>query len=69
MMGRAVKTISEELSGQSNRISSMGWDGKNDWGGDLPNGLYLYKIRIVALDGLRVGQDAESSVEKLVLLK
>lgn len=69
MVGRAVKTISEELSGQSNRISSMGWDGKNDWGGDLPNGLYLYKIRIVALDGLRVGQDAESSVEKLVLLK
>ncbi len=69
MAGRAVKTISEELNGQSNRISTMGWDGKNDWGGDLPNGLYLYKIRITALDGLRVGQDAESSVEKLVLLK
>lgn len=69
MVGRPVKTISEELSGQSNRISSMGWDGKNDSGGDIPNGLYLYKVRIVALDGLRVGQDAESTVEKLVLLK
>ncbi|MCF8238955.1 MAG: type IX secretion system sortase PorU [Saprospiraceae bacterium] len=69
MAGRAVKTIREVLTGQSNRVSSMGWDGKTDMGGDLPNGLYLYKIHIRALDGLRVGQDAESSVEKLVLLK
>ncbi len=69
MMGRAVKTIREVLTGQSNRVSSIGWDGKTDLGGDLPNGLYLYKIHIRALDGLRVGQDAESTVEKLVLLK
>ncbi len=69
MTGRAVKTIREVLTGQSNRVSSMGWDGKNDYGGELPNGLYLYKIHIKALDGLRAGQDAESTVEKLVLLK
>ncbi|MCB0693278.1 MAG: type IX secretion system sortase PorU [Lewinellaceae bacterium] len=69
MTGRPVKTITEVLNGESNRVSSMGWDGKTDLGGELPNGLYLYKIRIRALDGLRAGQDAESSVEKLVLLK
>ncbi len=69
MTGRLAKRISEQLYASSNRISSIGWDGLDQNGSPLPQGLYLYKVRLRALDGLREGQEVESNLEKLVLLK
>jgi hypothetical protein len=69
MTGRLAKRISEELYASSNRISTIGWDGLDQNGSPLPHGLYLYKVRLRALDGLRKGQEVESNLEKLVLLK
>lgn len=69
LQGRLVKTIAEDVYAEQNRISSLSWDGNDRNGSPLPSGLYLYKVRIKALDGQRQGQEAESRAEKLVLLK
>lgn len=69
MNGRPVKTLVSEQYADSNRISELEWDGLDRNGLPLPSGIYVYKIRISALDGLRAGQGAESALEKLVLLK
>lgn len=42
MLGREVKTLVNELQQQG--VKSVVWDGKNNHGQPLPNGLYLYRI-------------------------
>lgn len=69
VQGRKVKSIEEDQFADSNRISTLTWDGMDVNGRPLAAGVYLYKIRIRATDGLRQGQTAESHLEKLVLLK
>jgi hypothetical protein len=69
MQGRLVKTLEEEQYAESNRISTMSWDGMDGNGRPLAAGIYLYKLSLRAMDGLRQGQGVESKLEKLVLLK
>lgn len=69
VQGRKVKAIEEAQYAESNRISTLFWDGLDVNGRPLAAGIYLYKIRILATDGQRQGQSAESHLEKLVLLK
>lgn len=42
MLGREVKTLGNELQQQG--VKSVVWDGKNNHGQPLPNGLYLCRI-------------------------
>jgi flagellar hook assembly protein FlgD len=67
--GTLVKTIHQNVSGSSSRISGLNWDGKDDYGNDLAKGVYIYKIAVTELNGDVSGQKAESDYEKLVILK
>lgn len=69
MTGREVKILRSAFFADSNRVSDIEWDALDVNGRPLPRGIYLYKVHISATDGLRKGQEAESMVEKLVLLK
>lgn len=42
--GKVVKTIQEKITPTGYRITSLEWDGKDDLGNDLANGVYLYRI-------------------------
>ncbi len=67
--GKLVKTIEAELLADGNQISDVPWDGKDDFGGDLARGVYLYKIKVAPSDS-QIGVNAsESDFEKLVILK
>lgn len=66
MSGQIVKTI-EHLSFDGGfRIDDIEWDGNDDFGGKIANGVYLYKINVLAK---QLGISKESNFEKLVILK
>ncbi|MBP7183965.1 MAG: type IX secretion system sortase PorU [Saprospiraceae bacterium] len=65
--GKLVKTIDETLFANSNRITGINWDGKDDFGDQLAKGVYLYKIKLKPTSV--TNQIAESKFEKLVILK
>lgn len=69
--GRLVKTLQASIfsDGAIRQDDCIEWDGRDDYGGPLARGIYLYKIRVRSntpgLDPL-IG---ESGFQKLVLLK
>ncbi len=67
--GRLVKTLQQSLlsDGALRQDDCIEWDGRDDFGGRLARGVYLYKVKVRS-----VGPDArsgESDFEKLVILK
>lgn len=62
--GRLVKTILQEVPTAGFRVSGIFWDGRDDFGGELARGTYLYRLSIQTPDGAFAEQ-----TEKLVLLK
>lgn len=64
--GQLVKTIEHQGYYDGFRVTDIKWDGKDDFGTKLANGVYLYKIKVKASQfNLR----KESAFEKLVILK
>ncbi|MFT5384277.1 MAG: hypothetical protein ACI81W_001677, partial [Saprospiraceae bacterium] len=63
--GKIVKTIDEQLYTDGSRVGGIKWDGRDDYGGRLAKGVYLYKIKVRS-DDLKT---SESDFEKLVILK
>ena len=61
--GKLVKTILHTEFAESFRCGPLDWDGRDDFGGRLAKGTYLYKLSVRTADG----QKAEK-IEKLVLL-
>jgi hypothetical protein len=53
--GRLIKTIDER--GINNHFVQIDWDGKDDDGDDIANGIYLYKLTTTTQDG-RLTNDA-----------
>lgn len=68
-LGRSVRVLESDLFADSNRISTLGWDGRGNNGMLLPNGLYFYQVMMEVIEGPRLLQSAESATGKLVLLK
>jgi len=67
--GRLEKVIEERIFADGNVVEGANcirWDGRNESGGDLAKGLYLYQIKVRPVGEDRLG---ESSFEKLVILK
>ncbi|MCG8329171.1 MAG: type IX secretion system sortase PorU [Chitinophagales bacterium] len=69
--GRLIKTIYRTMlaDGSLRQDDCLEWDGRDDFGDQLARGIYLYKVKVQALN---VGNEAlygESEFEKLVLLK
>ncbi len=66
--GRLIKTIDADVVSDGNRVSDINWDGKDEYGGDLARGTYLYKVSVRAANN-GDGQTVNSDFEKLVILK
>lgn len=64
--GRLVKTIEHQESALGFRVNNIKWDGTDDFGGKLANGVYLYKIKVKTN---QLGITKESGFEKMVILK
>lgn len=67
--GRLVKTIDAQAISDGNRVSDINWDGKDEYGGDLARGTYLYKVSVRPSTNNGVGKVINSDFEKLVILK
>ena len=70
--GRLVKTIEERIDGHTGKVTRencLEWDGKDDFGDDLAQGVYLYKIRLRNSSTGVISDKKESEFEKLVIIK
>ncbi len=67
--GKLVKTITDQQLSESNRISGIEWDGKDDFGGDIGRGVYVYKVLLRKASDTASAAVSESEFEKLVILK
>jgi len=65
--GRLVKTIDTQALSEGNMVSGIGWDGRDDFGGQLARGVYVYKVSILSTS--TNGKTTDSDFEKLVILK
>lgn len=66
LSGQLVKTINYDTIDDGFRVADIEWDGTNNSGAAIPNGIYLYKINLTAT---QLGIKKESNFEKLVILK
>jgi hypothetical protein len=64
--GRKVKTIANTIQSPGTRLSGgqLTWDGTSDYGAPLSNGMYVYKVNMLTLDGLKAQE-----FEKLIILR
>jgi len=69
--GRLVKQIQTSIfsDGALRQDDCIEWDGRDDYGGRLARGVYLYKVKVRALNAGSDTLSSESEFEKLVLLK
>ncbi|MCB0569043.1 MAG: type IX secretion system sortase PorU [Phaeodactylibacter sp.] len=69
--GRLVKTIQANIfsDGALRRDDCIEWDGRDDYGGQLGRGVYLYKVKVRAANVGNTVLSGESEFEKLVILK
>jgi hypothetical protein len=62
--GKLIKTISQTINPPGNRSSEVDWDGLDEYGNKIANGVYLYRLRVQTPDGR-----SAQKWEKLVILK
>jgi hypothetical protein len=64
--GKKVKTISSTIQSSGTRLSGgqLTWDGNSDFGAPLGNGVYIYRVNMLTLDGLKTQE-----FEKLIILR
>ena len=67
--GRLVKTLDAQVISDGNRVSDINWDGKDEYGGALARGTYLYKVSVRPSSSAGIGKTINSDFEKLVILK
>ena len=70
--GRLVKSLEERIFSEGSRLSlgnCIQWDGRDDFGDPLAKGVYLYKIRVQAVNTGEVDLRGESGFQKLVILR
>ncbi len=65
--GRLVKTIDSQVLSEGNLVTGISWDGKDDFGGQLARGVYVYKVSILSTSAN--GKTTDSDFKKLVILK
>lgn len=68
--GKIVKTIQQTVQADGYRMSDeIQWNGKDEYGDQLARGVYVYKVKVRGRDVEGQALTAESSFEKLVILK
>lgn len=63
--GKLVKQIKTQRYSTGSRIMDVNWDARDDYGGKLARGIYLYKIKLVSNE---LNVERESDFSKLVIL-
>lgn len=62
--GRLVKTINTPVQTEGFRSAGIPWDGRDDFGDQLAKGVYVYRLKVKAVDGT-----VADETEKLVILR
>jgi hypothetical protein len=63
--GRIIQELQQELTPSGNLTESMSWDGTDAGGSAIPAGMYLYRVRLTALE---TGQQI-SDTQRMVLIR
>ena len=61
--GRVIRSITQTLVPEGNRVTEISWDGRDDFGNRPGRGVYLYKLRV-----LSPGKKTREVLGKLVML-
>lgn len=61
--GKLVKTIREDVVTEGYRVSSIQWDGLDDYGEKIGRGVYIYRLKV------RCNGKTAEKIEKLVILR
>ncbi|MDP3927970.1 MAG: type IX secretion system sortase PorU [Bacteroidota bacterium] len=61
--GKLVKSLLAQQRGEGTHFDQLTWDGKDDYGDKLANGVYIYKCKVSA-----TGNKTAEKIEKLVIL-
>jgi hypothetical protein len=61
--GRLIKTINQTINNTGNRSSEIEWDGRDEFGGKVGRGVYLYRLSVSDGGGRKAGK-----WERLVIL-
>ncbi len=61
--GRVIRSITQSLVPEGNRVTEISWDGKDDYGNRPGRGVYLYKLRVIS-----PGKKTREVLGKLVML-
>ena len=62
LSGRVVATVYKNLSGESNQNTIVSWDGKNNLGNNIKNGLYVYKFVLSDVNGKDLTKEGRISI-------
>ncbi|RXP63373.1 T9SS C-terminal target domain-containing protein [Lutibacter sp. HS1-25] len=63
--GKLVKTINEAVQTEGNLSRSISWNGLDDFGSKIGKGVYVYKLKVEAVDS----NIKAEKIEKLVILQ
>jgi hypothetical protein len=61
--GKIVKSIKTMVNTPGTRVNDIEWDGKDEFGDKLGNGVYLYKLSVKSAGGF-----SDSKLQKLLLI-
>jgi hypothetical protein len=61
--GKLVKSFQDQILADGSHFESFTWDGKDEYGDRLANGVYIYKVKVKA-----EGKAVAERIEKLLLL-
>lgn len=64
LSGKVVKSIRKNVITEGSRLTQIDWDGRDEEGDLLGNGVYLYKLNVKSASGL-----SDTKLEKLVILR
>lgn len=62
--GKLIKTINQTIYATGNRVDSINWDGRDDFGDKIGGGVYVYELKVRSI----LSGDIAKKIEKLVLL-
>ncbi|MFL5753279.1 MAG: type IX secretion system sortase PorU, partial [Bacteroidia bacterium] len=61
--GKIVKTLNKNVTNEGYRTDGLDWDGKDDFGDKIGQGVYVYRVKVKTTDG-----KSSEKFEKLVIL-
>ena len=64
LTGKVVKTIKEQITSEGTRINNIDWDGLDEFGDKIGNGVYVYKLHVKSQSGF-----SDTKLEKLIILR